>query len=934
MSTTTVILIFLAYLATLFGLAGIAERSRGKTKRWSYAYALSLTVYCTAWTFMGSVGRAANNGISFLPIYLGPLMLAPVWPILIRKIIRICKAEKLTSLPDFISSRYGRSRTLGLLAALFLVIGVVPYISIQLKAIASIFSVLTGEAPQLNDPFYSDTALLLTILLAVFIMIFGVRRLDPNQSHNGIMAAISFEAIFKLFAFLLVGGFITFGVFSGFGDLFEHAQTGMNHISSWSVAGSGLSGWDWFWLNFVSMCAVVLLPRQFHVAVVENQSDREVRKAAWFFPVYLLLINIFVIPIAIAGVVLNVPGGLAGADSFVISIPQFLGYEGLAIIAALGGFAAVSGMVIMSTIALSIMIGNNIVLPYLLRSVKPTEQSTDDLSQPLLRIRRLIILLVLLLAYAYYRGVAAQFSLVAIGLVSFTAVAQFAPVVLAGLYWQGAARKGAKWGLIAGFIVWAYTLAVPTVLGPNPSISQFLSHGPWGIEWLKPQALFGMEGVNPIAHGAFWSLLANTTALVLGSIYYVAKPIDITQADFFVNHHKYINRETEDYRLRRRQARVGDLSALLARFVGPAMAKKMFHDFARQSGESSPKANDNASPALLLFTEKQLAGAVGSAASQTLLKGIIREEPVQLEEVIGILKRTHDAVRYGRELERKQEELEALTTQLRSANRRLQELDKLKADFISTVTHELRTPITSVKSLANILIDSPQLKDEQRLAFLRVIVSESERLARLVSQVLDLQKIEAKQDGHNFQLVNLNELIESSVSSLAGLAKDKGIDISLELPGEPLYTFGPKDRLTQVMVNLVGNAIKFVAPNYGRVQVELGMEATEHLSDSSLALIKVKDNGPGIAEEQRQFIFEQFTQISNQEQGKPHGSGLGLYISKRIVEQCGGGLSLDSQYQTGACFLLRLPNQIPTPHNALSKDTKEPTKIKQLEADQ
>ncbi|MEM6398058.1 MAG: sensor histidine kinase [Bacteroidota bacterium] len=907
MSTTTVILIFLAYLATLFGLAGIAERKRGKTKRWSYAYALSLTVYCTAWTFMGSVGQAANHGISFLPIYLGPLMLAPVWPVLIKKIIRICRAEKLTSLPDFISSRYGRSRSLGLIAAIFLVIGVVPYISIQLKAIGSIFSVLTGKATDLSVPFYADATLLLTIFLAIFIIVFGVRRLDASKSHDGIMAAISFDAIFKLLAFLTVGAFITFGLFSGFGELFSRAGESMSHISSWSISGSGLSGWDWFWLNFVSMCAIVLLPRQFHIAVIENKNDEEVDKAAWFFPLYLLLINLFVIPIAIAGVVLGVPGGLAGADSFVISIPQFLGYEGLAVIAALGGFAAVSGMVIMSTIALSIMIANSIFLPYLLKSVRPTERTTADLSKPLLRIRRLIIFLVLLLAYGYYRGVAAQFSLVAIGLVSFTAVAQFAPSVLAGLYWQRASRKGAMWGLILGFAVWAYTLALPTVLGASTTVSGLMEYGPWGIEFLRPQALFGMTDMNPIAHGAFWSLFANVSALVIGSLYSQTQPIDITQADFFVNHHKYHNRETEDYRLRRRQARVGDLRGLLARFVGPVQAKRMIADFAKQTGEAPPKTTENASPALLLFTEQQLAGAVGSAASQTLLKGIIREEPVQLEEVIGILKRTHDAVRYGLELERKQTELEALTTQLRAANRRLQELDKLKADFISTVTHELRTPITSVKSLANILIDSPGLDGEQQLAFLRIIVSESERLARLVSQVLDLQKIEAKQDGSSFQTVDLKELIDRSLASLSGLAKEKGISLSTNLVEEPVYTFGPPDRLTQVMVNLLGNAIKFVPEQQGHVQVELSVEASAHIENSALALIKIKDNGPGIAPEQQQFIFEQFTQISNTEQGKPAGSGLGLYISKRIVEQCGGGLALDSSYDMGACFVLRLP---------------------------
>lgn len=911
MAASLVLLIFLAYLGILFGIAYVVENRRGNTGspfRLPFSYALSLTVYCTAWTFLGSVGKAANDGLAFLPIYLGPLMLAPVWPLLIQKIIRISKAERLSSLADFLSSRYGKSRSLGVLAASFLVIGTIPYISIQLKAISTIFDLLTAEDyHSATRPFYSDSALLLTLLLAIFIGVFGVRRLDPNEKHEGIIAAVSFEAVFKLIAFLAVGIFVTYGLFDGPTDLFAQANAEGRLRRLFSFGGTGISGWDWFWLNLVSMCAVVLLPRQFHLAVVENETPEEVKRAAWFFPLYLLLINVFVLPIAVGGLLVFGEGGLLLADSFVISLPAQLGYPGLAVLAALGGFAAATGMVIMSTIALSLMITNNIVLPYLLE-YENKKREVEDLSKPLLNIRRLIIVLVLLLAYAYYKGVSAQYSLVAIGLVSFTAVAQFAPSLLAALYWKTANRRGAMLGLIVGFSVWMYTLALPTQLMAGASDSSLLLEGPWGIRSLRPQALFGSEGMSPVAHSAFWSLLANTAALVVGSLSIKANALEVSQADFFVDHEKYLQYEY-GYQTRKRQAKVSDLQLLLGRFTGHTKAQRMIKHFLAEEKNNRIHPED-ASPQLFGFVEQQLVGAVGSASTQVLLKGISREEPIQLEEVVAILQRTQEAIRYGRVLEKKQSELEELTSRLRSANQRLEELDRLKADFVSTVTHELRTPITSIKSLARILLDTPNIQAEQQATFLRIIVSESERLARLVSQVLDLQQLEASSGQHKAQAVFLNQLLEESLLSLRVLASEKEIRLQLQLPDEEVWVLGPRDRLTQVVINLVGNAIKFAPTENGYIKVRLQVQPTSQ-QEPPLVLIRVQDNGPGIPKDKQDFIFGQFTQISDADMGKPAGSGLGLYISRRIVEQCGGGLHLDTEYHQGAGFVIRLPRYFP-----------------------
>ncbi|MEM9835938.1 MAG: sensor histidine kinase [Bacteroidota bacterium] len=905
MGSVSITLIFLVYFVLLFVIAAVAERGDHKLKSLFSSptnYALSLTVYCTAWTLMGSVGQAANEGLSFLPIYLGPLMLSPVWPFLVRKIIRISKLEGITSLPDFISSRYGKSVSLGAIATVFLVIGTIPYISIQLKAVTTIFDFLIGAGHTSSDPpFYQDSGLQLTLVLILFTVIYGARRLDANGRHTGVIATIAFEAVVKLACFLAVGLFVLYIFFGGPQGFFNVAATNESLSYLWTFEASKITGWDWFWLNLISMCAIVLLPRQFHVTVVENERLTDVNRAAWLFPLYLLLINLFVIPIAAAGVLYFGENGLAQADAFVLQLPAAFGYQSVAIVAGLGGFAAATGMVIISSIALSLMISNNLVLPYIFGYSGSVSRSGADLSRPLLMTRRLIIMAVLLLAYGFYQLVAARYSLVAIGLISFTAVAQFAPSLLAGLYWEGANRNGALWGLLVGFAVWAYTLALPMSPLPFLNIDTFVEHGPWGIHWLRPHQLFGAEGMSPIAHGAFWSLSANVFFLCVGSLMSRPSALELSQADLFVNDAKHRANETA-YSVRRRSALVRDLIHLLSRFNGMERANQQIANFHRQYRLTPPKAEEKASPALINFVEQQLAGAIGTASAQILIRTISKEKPIELQEVITILRRTQEAVDHSRVLEQKQTELEELTQQLRAANDQLKQLDRLKAEFISTVTHELRTPITSVKSLANILLDTPDLTTEKRMTFLKIIVSESKRLARLVSQVLDVDKIERQLHFEQAGWQNLGEVIDDAVSSLQGLAAEKGITIDVQLTPDPIFVAAPADRLTQVVVNLVGNAIKFVPTEDGRIEVSLRAN-----TERQLAELRVRDNGPGIPPEKEEFIFQRFTQISSQKAGKPSGSGLGLYITKTIIDKCGGQLKVERSFRGGASFLVSLP---------------------------
>lgn len=910
--------LFLGYLLVLFGIAYSVENRGGtldRLFRTPFNYALSLTVYCTAWTYFGSVGRAATEGLSFLPIYLGPLMLAPLWPALIRKMVGICKEERITSVPDLISSRFGRSRSLGLLAALFFVIGVVPYIALQLKAISAIFDLFTTTSTDTaTPPFYRDNALLLTLVLALFTMLYGVRRLDANERHEGIIAAISFEAVFKLVAFLAVGLLICAYFFNGHPDFsFSDALVHPDLSGLWSFMATGLSAWDWFWLTLVSACAVVLLPRQFHVSVVENNRTEDIDRASWVFPLYLLLINLFVIPIAAAGVLYFGAADSGLADTFVIRLPNEIGYPSVAALAALGGFAAATGMVIMSTVSLSLMLTNNVILPYLFSLDRTSTADTSDLSRPLLNIRRLLVFVVLLFAYGYYRMVAERYSLVVIGLISFAAVAQFAPSVLSALYWKGATRRGVFWGLLLGFGIWAYTLALPTLATAAPNLQSLVDLGPWGIEWLRPQALFGSTDMSPVVHGIYWSLLANTGGLILGSLSKPPDALQVSQADFFVDHEKLRGQRTE-YETRRRRALTTDLERIMARFTG---AQKTRTFFRQQMGKANYQARDAktiASPQIVTAVEQHLAGIVGTASAQVLLKGVTQEDPIKLEEVITILRQTQDAVRYGKVLEQKQLDLQRVTTQLRAANQKLRELDELKAEFISTVTHELRTPITSIKSLAKILLDNPELGVAQRMTFLKIIVSESERLSRLVNQVLDIEKLESPHWVTGGEVIDFNVLVRQALASLEQLAKTQGIRIERVLPEEPVFVVGPPDRITQVIINLLGNAIKFCPPVNGHILVLLTTD-----NETGLVSLRIQDNGPGVPVEKHEVIFGKFTQISTAQQGKPEGSGLGLYISRTIIEGCGGSLKVDPQYKTGGGFIallpLHTPSELPMPVN-------------------
>lgn len=870
-----------AYLLMLFAVAYIGDK-RAEAGRSIIAspwvYALSIAVYCTAWTYFGSVGRAASAGVWFLPIYLGPMLAMILAWVVVRKMIRIAKTYRITSIADFVASRYGKSPLLAGLVTLITVVGIVPYIALQLKAIASGYAVLTlplGETLQAPAQWWEDSTLYMALALAGFIILFGTRHLDSSERHEGMVAAIAFESVVKLLAFLLVGLFVTYGMFNGMGDIFSQALANADLKPLLALdQGKPFAYSQWFALTLLAMLSVVFLPRQFQVMVVENVDERHLRRAVWVFPLYLLLINLFVLPIALGGL-LYFGVGTVNPETFVLSLPLSQGLGWLALVAFVGGVSAATGMVIVEAIAVSTMVCNDLVMPLLLRTRRFRERSGGDLTGLILGIRRLAIILILLLGYLYFHLAGEAYALVSIGLISFAAVAQFAPAVLGGMYWKGGTRNGAFAGLLLGFVLWTYTLMLPSLAKSGWVSTDFLQQGPWGIAWLKPEAFLGMTGLDSLTHSLFWSLFANVTAYVWVSLWQRPAAREASQALLFVD---VFQRSSATHPVFwQGQAKVTDLLHLMGRFLGETRAEQLFAKYAQQVG-AHDIGQIPADAKLVHFVETQLTGAIGSASARVMVASVVEEEALELDDVMRILEEA---------------------SELRIALEKLKSLDHLKDDFMSSVTHELRTPLTSIRALSEMMQDDPEMEQEQRQQFLGIVVAETERLSRLVNQVLDMAKIEAGHaEWHNSD-VDMREVVQQAVNSVAGTCRERQIALHTELPASVAPLRADADRLVQVVLNLLSNALKFVPVSQGEIVVRL--------QDVPAGVtVTVADNGIGIAPDKHAQVFEKFRQVDNVS-GSVQGTGLGLPISRQIVEHFGGRMWLESEEGKGACFGFFLP---------------------------
>lgn len=651
MSAWLIITVSLAYVALLFVIAHYGDRlarQQGRAGSRPIVYSLSLAVYCTSWTFFGNVGRAASSGWDFLPIYLGPIIALVVFGPVLRKIILISKQQNITSIADFIASRYGKSQGLAALVTSIAVVVILPYIALQLKGVALAFDTLTagaseGPAGSPRTSPWADTALYLALTMAAFSMLFGTRHVDTSESHQGIIYAIAFESVIKLVAFLAVGIFVVFGMFEGAGDLFRRASTDTKFTELFQhqpITTSFLT------TTLMAIAAIFCLPRQFHVGVVENTDIRDLRTARWLFPLYLVVFGLFVIPIAAAGLILFPPGSV-NADRFVLALPMAADANGLALFAFIGGFSAATGMVIMATVALATMVCNDVVIPSLMRWRRLRLAQRRDLSGLLLTIRRLVILGTLLLAYLYYRVFGDFAMLAAIGLLSFAGILQFLPALVGGLYVRGITRRAAFAGLAAGFAVWGYTLLLPNLATAGLVPVALVDNGPLGMAWLRPEMLFGWGLGDPVSHGVLWSLTANIGVLIVVSLFSTSTLIERIQANAFVR--------LTDNRARRHgldsapTATIGDLQVVLQRFLGAQQAQSALADYAGRH-RLTLHAGEKADTRLINFSERLLAGVIGSASARLVLESAIRHKDLAINDVVDLLDQTAEAVQFNRTL--------------------------------------------------------------------------------------------------------------------------------------------------------------------------------------------------------------------------------------------------------------------------------------------
>jgi Na+/proline symporter/CheY-like chemotaxis protein len=641
-----VIVIALAYIGFLFLVASYGDRRhdlvRGSRAR-LLIYPLSLAIYCTSWTFFGSVGVAARTGFDFLTIYIGPmLMVGLAYPLIIR-IVRLAKGQNITSIADFIAARYGKSQAVAATVALIAIVGMIPYIALQLKAVSASVSTILADttAGGAAQPLLGDIALFVALLMAAFAVLFGTRHIDATEHQDGLMLAIATESIIKLVTFLAVGVFVTFVLFQGpvalFASALRQPQTAAVLTSTPPVA-------NFLAMTVLSLFAIILLPRQFHVAVVENHSEAEIRRAAWLFPAYLVLINLFVMPIAMAGL-LKFPGGSTDGDMFVLALPLLAHSELFTLIAFIGGLSAATAMVIVESVALAIMVSNDIVMPFILKRRAAQAAAPHDAGAELLTVRRIAIFAILLLAYIYYRS-AGPAQLASIGLLSFAAIAQLTPAFFGGLIWRRGTATGAIAGMTAGILVWAYTLLLPSIADAGMVGEHILSAGPFGLAWLRPQALFGLD-LPPLVHGVVLSLLANIALYIGCSFARRPSAIERVQADVFVP--TSLTPMAPSFRLRRASVTVEELTATIARYLGEERTRESFRSFAA-SRRVSLEPQAEADFPLLQYGEYLLASAIGAASSRLVLSLLLRKRTVSTKAALKLLDEANAAIHYNREI--------------------------------------------------------------------------------------------------------------------------------------------------------------------------------------------------------------------------------------------------------------------------------------------
>ena len=849
------------YLALLFFIAFWAEKR--KSNFWAnnpYVYSLSLAVYCTAWTYYGSIGVAANQGLEYLAIYIGPIIIIPAWIVINSKIIRISRVNKISSIADFISLRYGNSRSFGAIISVVCILAIIPYIGLQIKAISDTFHLVTKSENPNN--IFTDTATYVVLLIAIFSSYYGTRYVDASEKRLGIISAVAVESFLKLIFFVILGIFVTYGIFNGFDDIYEKAK----NLPEFTQRNSfnGLEGsFNWMLTSMLSMTAIFLLPRQFHTTIIENRKENHLKTAIWVFPLYLLIFNFFVFPIAWGGKILFL-GQNVNPELFPILIPQKFGSILISVIVFLGGLSASISMIIISSVTLSIMLSNNVIIPYGWIDTFKTKNDTFN-NKNIVNIRKVSIFLLIITAFVFYKYLILESSLFSVGLVSFVLIAQLAPSFFGAIFWRRGTYTGAVIGLILGILICYINLIIPQYLKAiNPELA---------INQYRILQFFKIPYLETIPQVFFWSLLANATVFTIISVSSKGNYRERNYAEIYVDINRYIQNHEGAY-IWKGKANVSDIRRILVKFLGDKKTKQALKIFNLKYNIDDE--NDTADSRFIKFSENLLSGRIGTASAKILIEGVTKEDKISLPEVLKILEESKENITLNRKLTEQSRQLRRLSDDLRSANSSLIEKDKQKDDFLDSVTHELRTPITAIRAAGEILLDDDDIPVEIKKDFLENIISESDRLNELINDILYLDKLESGTIKLNINKNNIIDTYHKALKPIYHLIQQKNIhhsEINLLNDNEFYYD---EARIIQVFQNILGNAYKFTE--------ESGMIQVKFQEKDNLLKIGIFNTGKKIPDEDIDLIFDKFYQSKHQNIRKPVGTGLGLAICKKIID--------------------------------------------------
>lgn len=893
MSNYLLVIIILVYFGVLFLIALWSDKNvNSKWVNNPYVYSLSLGIYCSAWTYYGSVGIAATSGISFLTTYLGPVIAAPLWVYILRKILRIVKYQKISSIADFIALRYGNHRFIGALVTVICLLGIIPYISLQLKAISETFQIITNETNVKRIFLFEDTTFYIAVLIALFATFFGTQTTDTTDKRRGIVFIVAIESLVKLLIFIVIGVYVTFFIYDGTTDLFQQANASFD-VYKLSTISSLTEGVNMFYMIAISFIAIFLLPRQFQMSVVSNDREYHLKTAIWLFPLYLLLFNLFVIYIAWAGN-LNFDSSVVNPDYYTLLLPLKYDSFWLALLVFIGGLSAVISMVVVSTVALSNMVSNSLIIPYgFLETFN--KNNPEKNTKYIKNIRRFSIFTLIILAYIFYFNFSIEITLFSIGYISFVIIAQLAPAFFIGMFWTKGNSVGAILGICFGFLVVVYTLIVPFIYDAILNSHHFTENGPFGMALLKPYNLFGLNFLTPTTNAFFWSITVNVVMYLVGSVYVKSSYRERNYAELFASNSNDFALFSETAYVWKGEAYVADIRNVLEKFLGTEKTNRAINLFFAKN--KIPKNTVKADAKFVNFSEKLLSGIIGSTSSKILISNVVKEQPVSLTEILKILEESKETISTNKFLKEKSDQLTQLTQELKSVNEELVVKDQQKDDFLDTVAHELKTPITAIKASAEVLMFDDDMPADLKQKFLNNIVDDTNRLTKLINNILDLEKLANGREELDISNNNIQETTLKAIHFVEQLVLDKQITIKNNV--KSLFFLYDDDRILQVFSNLLTNAIKFVEPVTGQIEINL----TEQ---DDFVLISVEDNGKGIPEEDFEYIFDKFYQSKNQTTKKPVGSGFGLSICKHIVESHKGTIWAE-QKSKGVRFLVKLP---------------------------